>query len=299
MGSLETTNTFSFEMEAKRNCIERAKKILWTEDVSPGSGLGADNKSSKAYIQGLVNLYDELRDSISKSVDARSPSSTSSSELIYSAFHNLNGPIDGEQINTETLREVVKVESNLYRAMWLNCLILLSIVNASNNTKQGSRKRIRKEMNNQASCRENKNILLHRNIDQCRLLVGLLEQLGAEAGSDAHGPWEERIRKWTEDVDNDEDDDHSLNILSFTKEQLEQEEQELLQMAETPIPTSHAHKVEDATHVHANNKRHCSEKSMEAREEIQKLWSADAVVAAQNKARELFVRAKSERGSEE
>ena len=275
MGSLEVTNSLTSEIEAKRNCLERAKKILWTEHVSHGGSLSAPDNKSKAYIESLVNLYDGLHAYISKSLDC--------SELIYSAFHQLNSPTNGE-----TIREIVKLESDLYRAMWLNCLILLPIVDASNTAKRDSRKRSRKEMNHPTSNRGNKSILLQRNIDQCRFLLSLLDQLGVEAEANANNPWEERIRKLIEDIDSDEeDDDQSLNLLSFTKEQLEQEEQELLQMAETPIPTSHTQKEPNATSIEAKN-----EKLIEAQDEVQKFWPADAVVAAEKKARELFGRKK-------
>ena len=281
MGSLEVTNSLSSEMEAKRNCLERAKKILWTEHVSHGGSHSGPDDKSKAYIESLVNLYDDLHDNISKSLDC--------SELIYSEFYQLSSPTNGE-----TIREIVKLESDLYRAMWLNCLILLPIVDASNDTKQDSRKRSREEMNHPTSDRGNKTILLQRNIDKCRFLLSLLEQLGVEAEANANNPWEERIRKLTEDIENkeEEDDDQSLNLLSFTKEQLEQEEQELLQMAGTPIPTSYTHKEQNVSSIEANDNGHCSEKLTEAQDEVQKLWAADAVVAAQNKAREIYEKKK-------
>ena len=273
MGSLEVTNSLTSEMEAKRNCLERAKKILWTEHVSHGDSQSGPDDKSKAYIESLVNLYDDLHDKIFKFLDC--------SELIFSKSHQLSSPTKGKLI-----REIVKLESDLYRAMWLNCLILLPIVDASNTAKRDSRKRSRKEMNHPTSNRGNKSILLQRNIDQCRFLLSLLDQLGVEAEANANNPWEERIRKLIEDIDSDEeDDDQSLNLLSFTKEQLEQEEQELLQMAETPIPTSNTQKEPNATSIQAK-----SEKLTEAQDEIQKLWSTDAVVAAQNKALELFGR---------
>lgn len=281
---------------------------MWTE--ADGCRLDGSDGKPRASIERLVNLYDELQENISKSIDRQTTSSTpsqkSSLELICSEFHHLNVPTNGERTQhttntTETIRNIVQLETDLYRAMWLNCLILLSMINALN-TKHGSRKRSRKEMNNPTSDDGNKTILLQRSIDQCRLLVGLLDTLAGDAESNTDNPWEEQIRKWTGDSNDDEndeeDEDHSLNILSFTKEQLEKEEQELLNMAETPIPTNHTYNQQQQQQekgVPSNQKPRCSETLTEVQQEIQQLWPADAIVAAHTKARELFVQKDSEK----
>ena len=263
MGSTKLSDDLSSEMKARRDCLETAKKILLADgDYGDFRNIiSIDNDISQAYIYSLVNLHDSLQETLSKS----SSTPTSPMALIYSQFHRLKWPAGGDRnenecadddIDTETIRDLFGLEADLYRAMWLTCLILISVINTSNDNReqqQRGRKRSRRELNDPTSGDGgNRKILLQRTVDQCAVLVQLLGIVEFGRGSNAaysghtapndHGEnnvWDERIREWTTDSKNEaeDDDDNSLNILSFTKEQLEQEEQELLNMAETPIPS--------------------------------------------------------------
>ena len=102
--------TISREIEKKRNCLERAKKILWTE--ADGSRLGGSDVKSQASIERLVNAYDELHQNISNSVDVQATSSSpiqkTSLELIYSEFRHLNLPTNGDRTeNTNTINTII------------------------------------------------------------------------------------------------------------------------------------------------------------------------------------------------
>ena len=263
MGSIEISDDIASAIKAKKDCLEKAKWILLADDSADSC-----NHKSPTYIDSLVGLHDSLQATLSQFP----------LELIYSQFHCMRWPTEGyryeskSNIEKEKIRETFQLEADLYRSMWLNCLILLSVTNTLNR-EQHSRKRQRKEVNNPA-CDGSRKILLQRTTDQCRVLVRLLESVGLDHGK--NNIWDERIREWTQhNIDEEDDDDGSLNILSFTKEQLEAEEQQLLDMAETPIPAADRHK---------------NEALAEIQDEIVKLWPEDEVKTAQRNARELFTR---------
>ena len=141
---------------------------------------------------------------------------------------------------TDKVIDLLNTEANLYRVLWLSCVIIVSITDIKNRTTIDT---------------------LQTTIRQCELLIRILKQNIIEAtkgnendnNSDkSNNIWDVRIRELTnnnnnnnndnnnEDDDDDEhdEDDESENILSFSREQLEEEEQELLRMASAPIPTS-------------------------------------------------------------
>ncbi len=261
MGSIEFSDDIASAIKAKKHCLEKAKRILLADDSADSC-----NHKSPNYIDSLVGLHDSLQATLSQSP----------LELICSQFHCMICPTEGyryeSKSNTEKekIRETFQLEADLYRAMWLNCLILLPVANTLDR-EQHSRKRQRRELND-PTCDGNRKTLLQTTIDQSRVLVRLLERVDRAKNN----IWDERIREWTEDnIDDEDDDDGSLHILSFTKEQLEAEEQQLLDMAETPIPAVDRHK---------------NEAMAEIQDEILKLWPDDEVKTAQRKARELFAR---------
>ena len=320
MGPAEHSDSLSSEMEEKSACIEKAKSILLVavvaddddDDDDDGSidsttRIGSSGANSRAFVETLVGLQNSLQETLSKSLNTQ--------QSIYSQFHRLRWPMEGERnerngtnLDNERVLEVLRLEADLYRAMWLTCLILLSVINRAN-TKQHNRKRNRQEWEKDSIGDDGKNrtILLQRTIDQCRLLVRLLEEVGFETESNANNEWDEHIQKWTVDDGGDVGDDEessSINILSFTKEQLEQEELELLNMAETPIPTVHTRipkqqqqQQQDKKHptldsknaIQAVTTRNHTQILARAQEEIEQLWSIDEVRTAQMKARELFL----------
>lgn len=254
----------SVDVEAKRLCLEKATKIL-LEDDSADSKIGSRNPE---YIESLKALYDLLQTTLSRSLP----------EVIYSQLHHLRWPTkeyryqyndeSKSNIDTERIRQTIPLETDLYRAMLLNCLILESITNPPNQ-EQRSRKRQRRESNNR-TCDDSRKIILQRTIDQCRVLLHLLEQLSFEESNtdvsvyENENMWDERIREWTKDskIDEDEDeDDDSLNILSFTKEQLAAEEQQLLDMAETPIPAANRYNQQQQQRRKQNKEDVTSNKS--------------------------------------
>ena len=250
----------SSKIKAKNDCLEKAKKILLT---ATGECNNYD-EISQAFVASLAGLHDSLQEILSEeSLQAEqsiipissSPTQKAPLESMYSQFYCLRwSSIKGDRNrndNDAMARNLFGLEADLYRAMWLTCLILLSAINsnASNRDRDhyNSRKRSIREVNNNndstgdAATRSRK-LVLERTIRQCRLLVRLLEKIIANRTttnnqSVDHGKniWDDRILEWTE-TNSDDDDDDSLNILSFTKEELEKEEQQLCYMAATPIP---------------------------------------------------------------
>jgi hypothetical protein len=249
MGSIKLygeipSNSIS-NFQSKEHCLDEAKKILLA-DVFEKSKI---NLKSQAVVKILINLHDSLQEAIASPLQVESARSSP----IYLNLHlprwssmKTDGNRNANDIDDGTIKNLVSLEADLYRAMWLTCLILLSITDTSNRDHR-SRKRSRSDMNNGTSNATKREAILQRTISQCQLLVRLLEEnmVQPEACNDQSAPqnkdfyqskniWDDRILEWTND--DDDDDDDSLNILSLTKEQLEKEEYELLAMAATPIP---------------------------------------------------------------
>jgi hypothetical protein len=278
----------SSKIKAKKECLEKAKKILLTtgeciydnSTISSSSSSSYDEKS-QAFVASLAGLHDSLQEILSESLQevqsitiSSSPTRKTPFESMYSQFYRLRwSSMKGDRnrnnrnectndIDNDTMaRNIFGLEADLYRAMWLSCLILLSSINNTSNRDRdhyNSRKRSIRELNNNLTGDANRSrkIVLERTIRQCRLLVSLLEQIIAFQQPDSkivYGDnhtatknqsvdhckniWDDRILEWTKNNSDDDDDDDSLNILSFTKEELEKEEQQLCYMAATPIPT--------------------------------------------------------------
>lgn len=258
----------SAEIKSKRDCLEKAKKILLTEEYDSDIKTGNLGGKSRAFVDNLTNLHDSLGDILSKSSQVElksfSPSPKSLLELIYSQFYHVrwSSSMKGDRnesmnaIDNDMLRSLVVLEADLYRAMWLSCLILLSVVNASNCSK-----RRRTELKNWTNEQKSRKNVLQRTVRQCRSLVRLLERVSSRqqpkvecsdhaatnnlGDDDSKNVWDARILEWTKEEEEDEDD--SLIILSFTKEELAEEEEELLNMAATPIRPVHQQQKKVAT----------------------------------------------------
>lgn len=175
-----------------------------------------------------------------------------------------------KDVDKDKVRNLFDLEADLYRAMWLSCLILLSLSNSLKRDHQ-SFKRRKTEFNNSTGDARNRKIVLQSTVRQCQLLVRFLEKMELQPQSkgkyddytaiDKDGvkrsknKWDGHILKWTNDNCDEEDqehDDDSLNILSFTEEQLEKEEQQLLYMAATPIPIEYPHRLQQKQYSSSN-----------------------------------------------
>jgi len=261
MDSTEPTNDLSSQIEAKKDCLEKAKKILLLEECK---NINFGNENSQKFIHSLANLQDSLREVLSESLQTRPESSStvtlSPIEQAYRHFHYLRlslVKVDRNEhtpnVDEDSVMKLLGLEADLYRAMWLNCLILISAINSSS-PDNCNHKRKRRELENSTSDSiKSKKDVLQRTIRQCRFLVRTLAQIKLRQESGANrdhqnilnnesyhkNVWDACIAEWTnKNNDCDDEKENPLNILSFTKEQLEMEEQELLCMATTPIPSS-------------------------------------------------------------
>ena len=274
----------STKLKGRKECLEEAKKVLLltsreydndNDNDNDNDGRQRDNTisdTSQVFVESLVELYDSLQKILSVPVQ-QSGSPSSPLEVIYSYRHYLRWATTTEadrdnnldtDIDIDTARDLIDTEADLYRALWLTCLLLLPSITSTQNYNQNNsniRNTSKGESNNcTTSTNNNKGPNLQTTIRQCQLLVGLLKQIKIRTksktmdddgigndndndnGEDSNNSiWDDRIRELTNinnhnDTDDDDTDDDSLNILSFSKEQLEKEEQELLNMAATPIP---------------------------------------------------------------
>ena len=90
MDSTEPTNDLSSKIEAKKDCLEKAKKILLLEECK---NINFGNEKSQTFINKLVNLQDSLREVLSESLQTRPESSStvalSPIEQVYRHFYYL------------------------------------------------------------------------------------------------------------------------------------------------------------------------------------------------------------------
>jgi hypothetical protein len=264
-------DNLSSKIKARKDCLEKAKKILLTTVTTTTGDCNKCDETSQAFVARLAGLHDSLQDVLSEeSLQAggqsiipicSSPTQKSPLESMYSQFYSLRWRNRNNRNGTDAMaRELFGLEADLYRAMWLACLILLSAINNDNDNNNNisnrnrdrghsnSRKRSIRELNNNntdstGDATRSRNIVLEKTIRQCRLLVRVLEYiLENHSATNSQGVecikniWDDRILEWTENNSDGDDDDDLLNILSFTKEELEKEEQQLCYMAATPIP---------------------------------------------------------------
>ena len=262
MRSMKIADDISSIMKTKKALLEKAEKILLSGDYDHNKISTCDSQA-RVLVDRVADLYDSLQEILSETVQVRSCSSLSPSkylEFAYSHFHRLRWSskkresIECKIINDEiTTKNFFALEADLYLAMWLSCLILLNKLNP-----HGQKKR----HNRLASQIRNRAYGLQRSIRRCQFLVGLLDRIVSQAktkGVDGDQTansnicvglgseiWIDRIAEWKEDdrAEETDDADNSLNIFSVTKEQLELEEQQLLNMATTPIPMANAHNVQ-------------------------------------------------------
>jgi len=211
-------------MKERNECLDKAKKVLLRNDFD-----------ERDRIENLVGIYDSLFEILSvKSgpfVSSTSPSSSSSSspslsplEKLNLCHHRFGGKMtEDRDVGVHIVLNLLHVEADLYRALRLTCLLLFSITDQNNHTR-------------------NK---LQTTTRQCEVLVRILMQNIRDVNGnvndyddeneDIDNIWDVRIRELTT---NHDDDNEAENILLISKEQLEEEEQELLRMAATPIPTT-------------------------------------------------------------
>jgi hypothetical protein len=208
--------------ERKEFLLKKAEKVLLRSVFDDGR----DRNES------LVGIYDSTIEILS----SHEPSLSLNKNVCHYRF------VAGGKTTTKTTTEdrdasnkvidLLNTEANLYRVLWLCCVILVSITDLKNRTTIDT---------------------LQTTIRQCELLIRILKQNVIEAtkgnendnnnsGDENNNIWDVRIRELTNNNDNEDDDEHdddeSENILSFSREQLEEEEQELLRMASAPIPTN-------------------------------------------------------------
>ena len=224
-------------MEGRKEfLLKKAEKVLLRSEFD----VGCDRNES------LVGIYDSIIEILS-SQDESSSLSLNKNVCHYRFIAGGGKTMtmtkeDRDAAAADTTDKVIDLlntEANLYRVLWLSCVIIVSITDIKNRTTIDT---------------------LQTTIRQCELLIRILKQNIIEAtkgnendnnNSDkSNNIWDVRIRELTnnnnnndnnnEDDDDDEhdEDDESENILSFSREQLEEEEQELLRMASAPIPTS-------------------------------------------------------------
>ena len=224
-------------MEGRKEfLLKKAEKVLLRSEFD----VGCDRNES------LVGIYDSIIEILSSSHDESSSLSLNKNVCHYRYIAGGGKTMtmtkedrDAAADTTDKVIDLLNTEANLYRVLWLSCVIIVSITDIKNRTTIDT---------------------LQTTIRQCELLIRILKQNIIEAtkgnendnnNSDkSNNIWDVRIRELTnnnnnndnnnEDDDDDEhdEDDESENILSFSREQLEEEEQELLRMASAPIPTS-------------------------------------------------------------
>ena len=212
-------------MKERNEYLDIAKKVLLRSDF--------DNRNR---MENLVETYDLLFEILSvksgSSVSSTSSSSSSSSSTpSLSPLESLNlchhrfgrNTTKNRHVDVHKVLNLLHTEADLFRALRLTCLLLLSITDQNNHTR-------------------NKLQITTR---QCEVLVRILiqnirdvngnENNYGDENEDINNIWDVRIRELTA---NDDDDKETENILLISKDQLEEEEQELLRMAVTPFPTT-------------------------------------------------------------
>ena len=156
----------------------------------------------------------------------------------------------------------VELDLDLYRCLWVTCLLLLDIIthlNISDDHDCGSSNDVNNTEDDDSSIIENQKRFMIMVCDRCSVLVNGIQQK-QKLANDSGGKystgdriveddirWDRLVHRWTvgkneshaeEDVyaGHDDDEEDNQHILSFTREQLIEEEKELIQMASTPIP---------------------------------------------------------------
>lgn len=223
--TLIINNLFLLKMEERKQfLLKKAEKVLLRSEFDDGR----DRNES------LVGIYDSTIEILS-SHESSLVSLNNNVICHYRFVAGLKTTMTMMKEDRDASNKVIDLlntEANLYRVLWLTCVILVSITTESNHTTIDT---------------------LQTTIRQCELLIRILKQNTIEAtegnnennGNNRYDEnnniWDVRIRELTNnnnDEDNDDDDDEEENILAFSKEQLEEEEQELLRMASAPIPTN-------------------------------------------------------------
>ena len=255
-GDYFTSNTIVLhitkqKMEGRKEfLLKKAEKVLLRSEFD----VGCDRNES------LVGIYDSIIEILSSQDESSSLSLNKN--VCHYRFIAGGGKTttmttmtkeDRDAAAADTADKVIgllNTEANLYRVLWLSCVIIVSITDIKNRTTIDT---------------------LQTTIRQCELLIRILKQNIVEAtkgnennnnSDNSSNIWDVRIRELTnnndsnnDDDDDDDDDEHdeddeSENILSFSREQLEEEEQELLRMASAPIPTSTQCREGKTTHQH-------------------------------------------------
>jgi hypothetical protein len=245
------------QQEIRNDLLARARRALFRDQGSITNSPTVETREQKKptmtktttivdepiSMLELTALHDCLCEVLSSSVLQENEEKAWNSMVLMSLGETLREEEEEEDIYTN-LSRCLCTEIQLYSALWLTCLYLLSATGPTADDGPTSFSMIRET--------------LKTHTRQCKLIVTDLKRIVLNFKNDREGcvinEWENEIQKVIktkqldlidlyEDKNTKEgsrdhsDDDDEENLLAISKEQLEFEEGELLKMASTPIPS--------------------------------------------------------------